>query len=190
MTKADFSKKLSTIADIQYLFITIGFGHLACFQDYSEQYIHDSFEVNTIAPICTIRYYYDKLLSKQPFYCAIMVSIAGRLNSPMFSIYSATKAALRMYIEAINVELEVQGSCNKILEVSPGMIEGTAFYGKNNNPEKTRELAYDIIAHSECHEMLFIPKYKEVYKDVIRRYQNNAHQFGIESYEYKQKRLK
>ena len=99
---------LNRMEDINALYITAGFGHLRFFQDLSESYIQSSFSVNAIAPIQIIRHYYDRLLSKEVFYCGVMVSIAGRLSSPLFSVYSATKAALSKFIEAVNVELDVQ----------------------------------------------------------------------------------
>ena len=82
--------------------------------------------------------------SQENFYCAVMVSIAGRLSSPLFSVYSATKAALSKFIEAINVELDVQGSKNRILEVSPGSLKGTGFTGGISQPEMTSELASNL----------------------------------------------
>ena len=190
LTQTNVAEVLATMTDVQWLYITAGFGHLRYFQENDDQYIRDSFAVNSIAPICIIRHFYEQMLSQKPFYCGVMVSITGRLNSPLFSIYSATKAALTKCIEALNVELEVQGSENKILEVSPGMIEGTGFYGKANDPSRTADLAKEIIVRSERHEMLYIPKYDEVFKDVIRRYHEDGHKFGVESYEYKQKRMK
>ena len=119
-----------------------------------------------------------------------MVSIAGRLSSPMFSVYSATKAALSKCIEAINIELEVQNSNNRILEVSPGALKGTSFTGGKSDPNQTLSLADEIIMRAEQKETLFIPQYDEVFKQVIDRYQTDAHKYGIESYWYKQKRVK
>ena len=173
------------IEDIQALYITAGFGHLKWFQELSEDYINAGFSVNAIAPIQIIRHYYDRLLSKNDFYCAVMVSIAGRLSSPLFSVYSATKAALGKFIEAVNVELDVQGSTNRILEVSPGSLKGTGFNGGASQPELTELLATEIIERSKKHEILFIPQYEEVFKDVIERYQSDSHNFGVESYLYK-----
>lgn len=178
---------LDGLDDIQALYITAGFGRLEWFQNLSKSYIDDIFAVNAIAPIQIIHHYYDKLLSDDAFYCAVMVSIAGRLSSPLFSVYSATKAALSKFIEAINVELDVQGSKNRILEVSPGSLDGTGFTGGLSHPELTMSLATEIIELSRKHETLFIPQYEEIFKVVIERYQHNPHQFGVDSYWYKKK---
>ena len=180
---------LEQFEDIHSLFITAGFGHLKFFQELDERYIHNSFEVNAIAPIQIIRHYYDRLLSSENFYCGVMVSIAGRLSSPLFSVYSATKAALSKFIEAVNVELDVQGSANRILEVSPGSMKGTGFTGGVSRPEMTAELAEEIILRAQNHEELFIPQYEEIFKGVIERYETDAHKYGVESYWYKKKRL-
>lgn len=175
--------------EINALFITVGFGHLDFFQHFDEYYIQDCFDVNAIAPIQIIRHYYDRLLSTDSFLCGIMVSIAGRLSSPLFSIYSATKAALCKFIEAVNVELDVQGSRNRILEVSPGSMKGTSFSGGISHPEMTAELAEEIIRRAQNHQELYIPEYEETYKNVIERYEADAHRFGIESFWYKMKRI-
>lgn len=175
--------------DIQALYITAGFGHLNYFQELSKEYIQDSFSVNAVAPIQIIRHYYERLLSGESFHCAVMVSIAGRLSSPLFSVYSATKAALSKFIEAVNVELDVQGSKNRILEVSPGSLKGTGFTGGTSEPALTASLADEIVSRAQRHEELFIPKYDEVFKDVIARYEADAHKFGVDSFWYKKKRL-
>ena len=176
------------LEDIDALYVTAGFGQLDLFQNLSSQHINNSFKVNTIAPIQIIRQFYDRLLSNKSFDCAVMVSVAGRLSSPFFSVYSATKAALSKFIEAINIELEMQGASNRILDVSPGSLHGTSFNGGKSEPNQTQKLAIDIIDRSLNNETLFIPQFDEIFRGVIERYQNDPHQFGIESYIYKQKR--
>ena len=176
---------LDRMNDINSLYITAGFGHLRFFQDLDDAYIQDIFAVNSVGPIRIIRHYYDKMLHDDDFVCAVMVSIAGRLSSPLFSVYSATKAALSKFVEAVNVELEVQGSANRILEVSPGSLKGTGFNGGVSNPGQTSALADEIIERAQRHEELFIPQYEEVFKDVIARYEADAHKFGMDSYWYK-----
>lgn len=188
LSSGDYSC-LDSINDIRALYITAGFTHLKFFQELSEGYINDIFSVNAVAPIQIIRHYYGNLLSHDDFYCGVMDSIAGRISSPLLSVYSATKAALSKFIEAINVELDVQGYNNRILEVSPGLVKGTGLYGDRTRPEMTAKLAGEIIRRAESHEELYIPQYEEVFKKVIERYESDAHGFGVESFWYKQKRL-
>jgi short-subunit dehydrogenase len=178
---------LEGMKDIQALFITAGFGQLKLFQELTDDYIQDCFSVNAVASIRIIRHYYDRLLSKDDFSCAVMASIAGRIASPLLSVYSATKAALSKFIEAVNVELDVQGSANRILEVSPGSLKGTSFTGGVSHPEQTAALAEEIIERASRHEELFIPQYEEAFKGVMARYEADAHQFGVDSYWYKKK---
>lgn len=183
------STELKISQDIDALYITAGFGHLDYFQNFTDSYVNNIFQVNTISLILFIKKFYQKLLNKEDFYCCVMVSIAGRLNSPMFSLYSASKAALSKFIEAINVELEVQGSKNRVLEVSPGSLKGTSFNGAISDPMLTIDLASEIIDKTIQREILFIPEYDSVFKNVIDRYHADAHKFGVDSYWYKQDRI-
>lgn len=174
--------------DIDGLVITAGFGRLALFEDIPEEMIATYFQVNTIAVIRIIKHFYDKLLSEQNFYCGVMVSIAGFISSPFFSVYGATKAALKIFIESINVELGEAGSSNRILNVSPGSIKGTSFnQGGINDLELTKVLAGEIIDNLTKKNDLFIPQYEEIFKEVLERYHANFREEGKHSYEYKKK---
>lgn len=171
--------------DIDGLMITAGFGRLSLFKDVPEQHIIDSFNVNTIPVLRLIKRFYEKLEGKEDFYCGVMDSIAGWMSSPFFAVYGATKAALKIFIESVNVELQKGGSKNVILNVSPGTIKGTSFYGKANDLETLQNLSCEIIQHLEAKDDVFIPKYEEVYKEVLERYQNDFRKEGAHSYDYK-----
>ena len=108
------------------------------------------------------------------------------MSSPFFSVYGATKAALKIFIESVNVELEKAGSPNRILNVSPGSIQGTRFNGNlQNNTDATLPLAKDIIGHLLCKDDLFIPNYEDVYAHVLERYHQDFRAEGRHSYDYK-----
>ena len=107
------------------------------------------------------------------------------MSSPFFSLYGATKAALKIFIESVNVELEKAGSSNRILNVSPGSIKGTSFNQDKTNLFITASLANEIIEHVENKDDLFIPKYEEVFKNVLARYQKDFRAEGRHSYDYK-----
>ena len=90
-----------------------------------------------------------------------------------------------VFIESVNVELLKGGSKNVILNVSPGTIKGTAFYGKENNLDVLHDLTSDILLHLEAKDDLFIPQYEEVFKKVLKRYHNDFRKEGAHSYDYK-----
>ena len=184
LTSEDYSI-LDKFQDIDGLIITAGFGKLALFEDIDEKMIPLYFNVNTIAVIRVIKHFYAKMLSANDFYCGVMVSIAGFMSSPFFSLYGATKAALKIFIESVNVELEKADSSNRILNVSPGSIKGTSFNQGKTDLDVTASLANEIIEHVENKDDLFIPKYEEVFKEVLARYQKDFRAEGRHSYDYK-----
>ena len=114
-----------------------------------------------------------------------MVSIAGFMSSPFYAVYGATKAALKIFIESVNVELEKNGSVNRILNVSPGSIKGTSFNNGKTDLFITEKLALEIIEHLESKDDLFIPQYEEIFKNVLERYQADFREEGRNSYVYK-----
>ncbi len=184
LTNEDYSI-FNRFNDIDALMITAGFGNLALFEDIDEKMIPLYFNVNTIAVIRVIKHFYGRLLSKEDFYCGAMVSIAGFMSSPFFSLYGATKAALKIFIESVNVELEKAGTSNRILNVSPGSIKGTCFNQGTTDLSITASLAQQIIENMEQKNDLFIPQYEEVFKNVLERYHDDFRREGLHSYEYK-----
>ena len=176
---------LNACDNINILFYSAGFGRVAPFESLKWKEIENSFQVNTISAFKVLNYFMPKLKSENPFYCGVMTSISGRIASPLFSIYSATKSALFRGIEAINAELAMTGSSNRILEISPGSIKGTSFNGGTTDVDKITGLASSIISAMKNHDEVLIPEYDTIYHNVIERYTNNPHQFSAESYTYK-----
>lgn len=184
LTSSDYSF-FDRFGDIDALMITAGFGRLAHFCDVPEQHIMDSFNVNTIPVLRLVKRFYSKLEGAQDFYCGVMVSIAGWMSSPLFAVYGATKAALKVFIESVNVELSKTGSPNCILNVSPGSIKGTSFNSGKTDLSLTSSLAKEIIDHLQAKDDLFIPLYEEVFRTVLERYHADFRKEGAHSYDYK-----
>jgi short-subunit dehydrogenase len=174
-----------TFTEVNTLIITAGFGRLAHFSDIDDEHIIDSFAVNSTAVIRIIRHFYDRMQSTEEFYCGVMGSIAGFMSSPLFAVYGATKAALKIFIESVNVELEMAGTTNRILNISPGSIKGTAFYNGANDLSITRQLGAEILTHLRAKDDLFIPQYDEIFKTVLERYHADFRAEGRHSYNYK-----
>lgn len=180
-----FIESLAQDADISLLMITAGFGRVADLEDLHTAEIGNLLEVNTVSAIKLLRIFYDRIKSENSFYCGIMGSIAGLCSSPMFSVYAASKAAICRFTESVNIELEVAGCPNRILNVSPGSIQGTRFNGGSNDLSLTAQLADQILSRMLNRETLYIPQYDEVFKGVLQRYQDDPHQYGLDSYAYK-----
>ena len=176
---------LNEYDDIDTLIITAGFGRVTTYDQILPKEIDNSFRVNAISVMQILHHYYHRMCKQEPFYCAVMGSIAGLVVSPLFALYGATKAAICNGIESINIELEMAGSPNRILNVSPGSIKGTRFNGGQNDLSQIECLTKKIIDHMQAHKTLFIPQYEEIFKDVLERYHMNAHQYGVDSYNYK-----
>lgn len=173
-------------ADIDALMVTAGFGRTALFRDVDERHIVESFSVNALPTLRLVKRFYHRLESPEKFHFGVMVSIAGFMSSPFFAVYAATKAALRIFIESVNVELERAGTANRILNVSPGALKGTGFGGGGKTDlMAVTPLAREIISHLEARDDLFIPRYEEVFKEVLERYHADFRAEGRHSYDYK-----
>lgn len=181
----DFLEKLSRDMSIKAVMITAGIGRVAEFE-----YIHTSeigklFTINAVSTIKILRIFYDRIKNKDSFYCGVMGSIAGIVSSPTFSVYASTKASIYRFVESVNVELEMSGVNNRILNVAPGSIKGTHFNGGENDLSLTLDLAKKIVEQLFKSETLYIPEYDEIYKGVIERYNSDSHEYGVHSYQYK-----
>ena len=172
--------------DIDCLFITAGFGRLALFEELEEKEIINLLRVNSEAVIRIIKHYYARLADTKDFFCGVMCSITGLVNSPLFSVYSAAKGALCRFTESVNTELEYSGFPNRILNASPGNIKGTRFGGGNTTDlSAIKDFADTFVQKALDRELLYIPQYDSIYCDVIRRSREAPQRFGLESIQYK-----
>lgn len=187
---ADYSL-LDRFGDIDTLMITAGIGRLALFADTDDDEIVRTMTLNSICTMRIIRHFYHRLSNPDTqFRCGVMVSIAGYLSSPFYSVYAASKAALRIFIESVNAELTKAGTSNRILNVSPGSLKGTRLNGASETRlDLLQPVAAQIISHLEAGDDLFIPGYDEVYHEVLERYHDDFRREGLHSYDYKLKTI-
>jgi len=187
LTDYDYSiiERLATDGSVEILFISAGIGKVAEFGDLHISEIERTLQINTMATIKIIRQFYHKLHAPTKFYCGIMGSIAGMVNSPLFAVYAASKAAVFRFCESINAELSAKGFDNRILNVAPGSIKGTGFSGGQTDLAELEGLAAEIVGRMQASEELFIPQYDEIYRAVLARYAENPQEFGLDSYKYK-----
>lgn len=177
--------KLAEDLEVELLMITAGIGRIADFQAHHLVEIDKILTIDTISTIKIIRVFYERIISKKTFYTGVMGSISGWLSSPAATVYAAAKAGVIRFIESVNIELEIAGTDNRILDISPASFKGSCFYGGKNDLSVTSPFAEDIITHIFNKKTLFIPQYDEVFKAVLERYHNDPHEYGLHSYQYK-----
>ena len=178
-------QRLAEDQSVELLMITAGIGRVASFEYLHPAEIQKLMQINSVSAMKIIRAFYGRIKSNKDFYCGIMGSIAGLVSSPLFSVYAASKAAICRFVESINAELEEAGCSNRILNVSPGSVKGTCFYGGETDLMQIQPLAQQIICQLKKKAALFIPAYEEVYRDVLRKYQEDPYAFGLSSCQYK-----
>ena len=176
---------LSKEPEVEILMVTAGIGRVADFQFYHIAEIQKMFSVNTVSIIKIFRTFYDRIISRETFYAGVMGSISGWMSSPSATVYSSTKAGLVRFVESVNIELEVSGTENRILDVSPASFKGSRFYGGKNDLSITGPLAEEIIKCLFERETRYIPQYEETFKAVFERYYKDPHEYGLHSYQYK-----
>lgn len=176
---------LASDYDVELLMVTAGIGRVADFQAHHIVEIDKMITVDTASTIKVFRIFYDRILSKDTFYAGVMGSISGWMSTPAASVYAAAKAGIVRFVESVNIELEVAGTANRILDVSPASFKGSRFYGGKNDLTITGPLAEEIITHLFNHDTRFIPQYEETFKAVLERYHDDPHEYGLHSYQYK-----
>lgn len=176
---------LEKYIDIDMLIISAGVGRLGRFDSFSLCEIEKIMVTNVVSIMKIITIFAKRFDSDKDFFCGIISSISGLLVSPLFAVYGASKAALSKYIEAVNIELEMRNSKNFITDIAPGHIPFTSFDGGDTDVEKLHDIADKIINMILNKRRLYIPKYKDVFEQVINKYNSNKQKFGRESFLYK-----
>ena len=67
---------LSGVGDINTLVFTAGFGRVAPFETIHDSEIINQFQVNAVSVVRMLRYFFPLMKREEPFYCAVMGSIA------------------------------------------------------------------------------------------------------------------
>ncbi len=172
---------------ISLLMITAGIGRVADFEYFHPAEIKNIMTVNATSTIRILRLFYDRIKGNDSFYCGVMGSISGWMSSPMASVYAASKAAICRFIESVNIELEISGTENRILDVSPASFKGSRFNGGQNQLELLEGLAEEIVEHLFARDSLYIPQYEELFKAILERYHKDPHEYGLYSYQFKKR---
>ena len=185
LSKGDLSKIDEVIGNCNTLIISAGIGRVDYFENLPEPEIKKTIEINFTSAINIIKKFYPKLLGQDDAYCLTMGSLAGEISSPLFSIYSATKAALNRFTESVNIELERSGSNNRITNIMPISFKGSSFNGGETDIKALSALAKECLDKMYARETAYIPDYESTCKGILERYHKDAHEFGLSSFDYK-----
>ena len=182
--KDDINVLSTLINESDGLFITAGIGRVAPIQTFCDVEVKKTLVINCESIIRILLMCNNKLFNSNSFVCSVITSVAGFVSSPLFAIYSASKAALAKYIEAINVEINKNEFNNRITNVIATSFAGTSFNGEKTKLIELTDISKKIIDYSFNHKEECYLNEKTTL-DVIKRYQNNPKLFGLESYDYK-----
>ena len=177
---------LASDRDVSVLMVTAGIGRIADFGAHHIAEIDKMLTVDTVSTLKIFSLFYHRILSRDPFYAGVMGSISGWMSTPAAAVYAAAKAGVVRFVESVNIELEVAGTANRILDVSPASFTGSKFYGGKNDLSVTGSLAEEIVNHLFARDTRLIPQYEETFKGVLERYHQDPHGYGLHSYRYKQ----
>lgn len=167
------------------LIITAGIGRVSPFEKIDLPEIDKIIKVNLLSTIKLLKLYYCSLLSNADRYCLVMGSLAGELSSPLFSVYSASKAGINRFIESVNIELEMRGVKNRITNILPISFKGSSFNGYSTDVKVLNKLASECLDKMYNRETQYIPDYENLCSKIIENYKTDSHQFGLQSYTYK-----
>ena len=163
-------QSLAQDPEVEVLMVTAGIGRVADFQFHHTAEIEKILQIDAVATLQIFRIFYDRILGKEDFFAGVMGSISGWMSSPSTAVYAAAKAAVVRFVESVNIELEANGSPNRILDVSPGFFGGSRFYGQENQLSVLEPLAGEIVQRLFARDTLFIPQYEDVYQGVLERH--------------------
>ena len=119
---------------IDVLFNNAGIGHLSWLEELAVADIEDLVRVNLMAVIYTSRAVLPHMIERREGNIINMVSIAGLIGSPTYTIYAASKFAVRGFSEALRREVGVFNI--KVSGIYPGAVK-TAFAAQTRMKRKT-----------------------------------------------------
>jgi len=118
--QAAVQKGIAKFGQIDVLVNNAGYGQQGLFEAVSPEKIHEQFDVNVFGVMNVTRAILPHFRSRKAGTILNVSSGAGRVTTPLLSIYSASKFALEGFTESLSYELESQNIRVKMVE--PGYI--------------------------------------------------------------------
>ena len=134
---------------IDILFANAGLGEFLPFGQITEAHFDRTFGVNVKGTLFTVQ---KALPLMQPGGSIILTgSTAGSQGSPAFSVYGASKAAIRSF--ARNWILDLKGSGIRVNVLAPGATSTPGLHGLTPNTEQDRQMTEMLIAQTPLGRM-------------------------------------
>lgn len=134
---------------IDILFANAGLGEFLPFGQITEAHFDRTFGVNVKGTLFTVQ---KALPLMQPGGSIILTgSTAGSQGSPAFSVYGASKAAIRSF--ARNWILDLKGSGIRVNVLAPGATSTPGLHGLTPNAEQDRQMTEMLIAQTPLGRM-------------------------------------
>ena len=134
--------KLSFKDEIDCLILNAGIGHFKHLEELSDNQILEMLEVNLIANINLVKAFLPSLKKMKQAHLIYIGSEAALKGEKKGSVYSATKFAMRGFMQSIRQECatsNVQVTC-----IQPGMIDTPFYQDKNFSPGDAPENSIDL----------------------------------------------
>jgi NAD(P)-dependent dehydrogenase (short-subunit alcohol dehydrogenase family) len=127
---------------IDILFANAGGGEFVPLDAITEEHYDKTFDINVKGVVFTVQKALP--LFKDGGSIILNASIAGSKGIPAFSVYSATKAALRSFVRSWVVDLK--GRNIRVNALSPGPIDTPALAGLTRSEQETDQLRASLAA--------------------------------------------
>ncbi|MEV6607911.1 SDR family NAD(P)-dependent oxidoreductase [Kutzneria sp. NPDC051319] len=123
----------SWAGDVDLLVLNAGIGHAGPFAEMEPGKIAELFTVNVVAQLELARALLPGMIARGRGHLVLVSSIAGAMGVADEAVYSATKAALRAFADALRLEVPAIG----VTVVHPGVID-TPFFDRRGTPYTRR----------------------------------------------------
>jgi NAD(P)-dependent dehydrogenase (short-subunit alcohol dehydrogenase family) len=134
---------------IDILFANAGLGEFATLEKISEAHFDKTFDVNVKGLLFTVQKAVP--LFKDGGSIILNSSIAASKGVEGFSVYSASKAAVRSFARTWTVDLRHHNI--RVNAISPGPIDTPAFSDLMQNEEHSRQLKKDLVSNVPLRRM-------------------------------------
>jgi NAD(P)-dependent dehydrogenase (short-subunit alcohol dehydrogenase family) len=134
---------------IDILFANAGLGEFATLEEISEAHFDKTFSVNVKGLLFTVQKAIP--LFKDGGSIVLNSSIAASKGVEGFSVYSASKAAVRSFARTWTVDLRHHKI--RVNAISPGPIDTQAFSDLMQNEQQSRQLKKDIVSNVPLRRM-------------------------------------